>query len=974
MRPTVLRLGAEDHVLVIVMHHIISDRWSTGVMNRELTAFYNARVKGTTPEVPELRVQYADYAAWQRDCLRGQVLESQLSYWKEELSGAPQVIELPIQRPRPLSARSTGATVSLLLPAELVRTLETLARHERATMFMLLLAGFQALLARYCGQDDLIVGTPIANRNRTETEKLVGLFVNTLPLRGRLHGDPSFSEFLARVRATTLAGYANQDLPFDRLVEELHPERSLAHDPVVQINFALQNAPVEESPDLEGLSLTRQFMPTSTAKGDMFLSIGSADDGLRVRAEYNSDLFDAASIDRLLRHYQVLLEGVAAKPELRISQLPLLTEEEQRQIVVEWNDTSADYSREACVHELFENCAASNPTSLAVSCQDRHMTYGELNRRANQLARFLADLGVGPETLVAICVDRSLDMIVGILGILKAGGAYLPLDPSYPTDRLAFMLEDAQVPVLLTEVKFLSKLPEHQTAICLDQDWPRIETEPDTNLSQKANSGNLAYVIYTSGSTGKPKGVQIEHRNLVNFLASMQAKPGLQADDTMLAVTTLSFDIAGLELYLPLLCGARVVLATREEAADGEQLRRLLKESHATVMQATPTSWRLLVEAGWTGDADFKILCGGEALPPDLANQLLPRCGELWNMYGPTETTIWSSVYCVERELLQATPIGRPIANTTMYVLGSQGEPTPIGVPGELYIGGDGVARGYLNRPQLTAERFLADSFRADERLYRTGDLAYFLPDGNVQFLGRTDFQVKVRGFRIELGEIEGVLSRHGSVQDCAVIAREDVAGDKRLVAYVAPAPGLRFDFAELRQWVKERLPEYMVPVAWVELVRLPLTPNGKVDRKNLPVPEYERPELASGYQHPRTPTEEVIAGIWVEVLKLERVGVHDQFFELGGHSLLATQVVSRIRQAFAVELPLRALFEAPTVAALARAVEQRQRTQRGLVASPIERVPRDQRLPLSFAQQRLWVLDQIEPNNRLYNSPDRCI
>jgi amino acid adenylation domain-containing protein len=648
-------------------------------------------------------------------------------------------------------------------------------------------------------------------------------------------------------------------------------------------------------------------------------------EGLRGMLEYNTDLFDATTIERMAGHFHTLLEGIVTNLEQRIGTLPLLTEPERHQLLVAWNATQTEYPRDLCVHQRFEAQAARTPDRVAVVFEGQRLTYRELNQRANQLAHHLQSLGVGPDVLVGIYVERSLEMVVGILGILKAGGAYLPLDPAYPKERLAFMLEDTQAPVLLTQERLLGELPEHRAAVvCLDADREVTAQQSVENPSSGVTSGHLAYVIYTSGSTGRPKGVKIEHRSVVNTLEAMHRESGLTDADTLLSMTTLSFDISVPELFLPLVVGARVVIVSRTVAADGEQLARALVETGSTVMQGTPASWTLLLSAGWEGSDRLRALCGGEALPQGLAAQLVERMRSLWNLYGPTETTVWSTVYRVS-SVDGPISIGRPIANTQIYLLDDHGRPAPIGVPGELYIGGDGVAQGYLNRPGLTAEKFIPDPFgeQPGARLYKTGDLARYLPDGNIQFLGRLDHQVKIRGFRIELGEIEAMLGQHPAMRETVVLAREDEPGDKRLVAYIVPDQEPVPTMEELQGYLRAKLPEYMVPSAFVFLDGMPLMPNGKVDRQALPAPERKRPELESAFAPPRTPTEELLAGVWTQVLGIEQVGIYDNFFELGGHSLLATRVVSRVRDAFQMELPLRCIFEAPTVAELSRVIKE---------------------------------------------------
>ena len=966
-----LRLDEREHVLLLNVHHIVFDGWSRHILLSELAALYDAYCDGRSSPLPELPLQYADYAVWQQQHLRGEVLERLLSYWKHKLTGAPPTLDLPTDRPRPAIETFRGAVKLVAFPKRLSDEVARTSRHLGSTPFMTLLAAFQSMLKRYSGQDDIVLGAAIANRNHAEVEGMIGFFANTLVLRTSLAGDPSFRELLERVKDTALGAYAHQDLPFERLVEELRPERSLSHNPLFQVLFSLENTP-RRSFELRELYIQALFGTAGTsAKVDMAFFLFEAPDGFTARVEYNTDLFDGATIERMLRHYQVLLEGALANPELRLSQLPLLTNDEQLLLLSGWNATQTEYPSQFCLHQWFEQYAARTPDAVACIFDKEHLTYEELNKRANQLAHYLKKRGVGPGQRVGIFVERSLDMMVGLLGIQKSGAAYVPLDPYYPAERIRTILDDAQVPILLTQQALLEALPPHAAdVICLDSDWPQIGQESSSNLVCSARPEDLVYVIYTSGSTGKPKGVQVPHRAVVNLLHSMAHELSMGPDDVFPALASFAFDMCIPELYLALVTGGRVVVARREMASNGEELAALLRETGATVVHATPTTWSLLLEAGFTGQG-LKRAIGAEPLPRELCSRLLEADSSLYNFYGPTETTVWSAFHHFQSSD-EPVVLGRPLANTQIYILDKELQPVPIGVLGEIHIGGDGVTCGYLNLPEPTAEKFIADRFasQANARMYKTGDLGRFLPDGRIEFMGRIDHQVKIRGFRIELGEIETVLARHVAVQDCVVIAREDVAGDKRLVGYVVPAAGRKVNAAELRNWVKERLPEYMVPVAWVEMPSLPLTPNGKVDRKNLPAPEYQRAELAGEYQEARTPAEEVMAGIWAEVLKLDRVGVHDQFFELGGHSLLATQVVSRIRNAFQVELPLRALFETPTVAGLAERVEHVQRERHGLVAPPIVAQPRNQRLPLSFAQQRLWFLDQVEPNNPLYNIP----
>ena len=922
LRLTLVKLSANSHVLVEVKHHIASDGWSSGIFSRELAAIYSALSQGRPNPLGELPVQYADYSLWQREWLQGEVLDRQLAYWKEQLKDIP-VLELPMDGRRDGSLNRAGAKLSVTLSKSLADRLKALSRQEGATLFMTLLTAFHVLLHRYTGQDDIAVGSPIAGRTRSETEGLIGFFVNTLVLRSKLSGNPTFKELLAQVRETALQAYEHQDVPFEKLVEELKPERDQNHTPFFQVMFALQNVP-RGNLEIAGLQATPVEVASSGAKFDIFAAFIERDGEMTLRVEYSTELFAAASIERMLGHFQTLLEGIVAKPERSIDTYPILSEAENQRLLTDWNDTQRVYPDGRCIHELFEACVNQSPEAVALVFENESWNYRELNSRANQLARYLRGLGVGRDTLVALCIDRSMEMVVALLAILKAGGAYVPLDPEYPKDRLEFMLRDTQASVLLTQ-KRISQIPPDYPGhrVCLDEDRETIARESDENLVREATADSLAYVIYTSGSTGTPKGVMIRHGSVCNFLASMAAEPGLCSKDTLLAVTTLSFDIAGLEIYLPLSVGARIVLASRDVTVDGFRLAVQLSDCGATMMQATPFTWRMLLASGWQGSRELKILCGGEALSEDLASQLAPRCASLWNMYGPTETTIWSSIQRVPENIGKIS-LGRPIANTQYYVLDGYLNPVPVGVAGELHIGGAGLARGYLNRPELVSEKFISNPFSKNpkERLYKTGDRVRYLSGGEIEFLGRIDDQVKIRGYRIELGEIEAMLGQHAGIQQAVVLAREDIPGDRRLVSYAVATPGSTPSASDLRNFLMQKLPEYMVPSIFVSLESLPLTANGKLDRKALPAPNQTRSDLSETITPPRTPIEEVLASIWAEVLKLDEVGIHDNFFHLGGHSLLAIQVISRMRNNFRMDLPVRTLFEAPTIAQLAARLE----------------------------------------------------
>ncbi len=856
--------------------------------------------------------------------------DSQLAYWKQQLANAPSVLELPSDRPRsPMQTVESGKH-ELELPQTLTEALKALSQQEESTLFITLLAALKVLLYRYTGQEDMIVGCPIAKCNVVENEEQIGARVNPLALRTNLSSNPSFNELLARVCQVVLEAKAYQDLPFEKLVEALQPEQNLSH-PLFQVMFVFQDASAltHELPNFSWHPLALES--GTTTKLDLTLFLQETAQGITGWFEYNPDLFEAATLIRMTGHYQTLLEGIVANPNQRLSDLPLLTAGERHQLLVEWNCTQVDYPN-LLIHQLFEAQVERTPDAVALVFEDQQLTYQELNHRANQLAHHLQSLGVKPDVLVALCVERSLEMVVGLLGILKAGGGYIPLDPSYPQERVAFMLSDAQVPVLLTQKTLMNGLPELEAHItCLDTDWEIISQESNENLVSDVTGDNLAYVIYTSGSTGKPKGVQLCHRSVINFLHSMAQQPGLTDQDILLAVTTISFDIAVLELYLPLITGAKVILVSREVAANGAKLLEKLVSSGATIMQATPATWRLLLVSGWDTNHRLKILCGGEAMPRELASQLLERSTSLWNVYGPTETTVWSTAYKVEASRLVARSkdapesIGRPIANTQIYLLDAYLQPVPIGVPGELHIGGAGLARGYLNRPELTQEKFIPDPFsnEPEARLYKTGDLARYLPDGNIDYISRIDHQVKIRGFRIELGEIEAVLAQHPAVRQAVVIAREDVPGDKRLVAYMVPNQEQVPTTSELRRFLKEQLTDYMVPAAFVWLDTLPLTPNGKVDRRALPAPNQMQSTREETFVAPQDDLEFQLTKIWEEVLGIEPIGVRDNLFSLGAHSLLIARLSDQIQKAFNKHLPLTTIFQAPTVEQLATILRQ---------------------------------------------------
>ena len=935
LRVKLFTVASTEHILLLTVHHIAVDFWSLTVLLDELRVLYPAQI-GTQALLPPLDLQYTDYVRWQAKMLLSAEGEKLWAYWQRQLAGSLPVLNLPTDRPRPPLQTYRGASHSFKLSEELTWQLKALARAEEATLYMILLAAFQVLLHRYTGQEDILVGTPTTGRSRREFSGIVGDFINSVILRADLSENPTFKTFLTQVRHTVLAALKHQDYPFGLLVERLHPTQDFSRSPLFQVMLILRKlhrfeelsefivpSETDARMDFGGLELEPVLLAQQEGQFDLTLEMIEIGGSLCGVLKYNPDLFEVATIARMVEHFQTLVSGIVANPEQQVSKLPLLTAAEQYQLLVEWNDTQVEYLQDVCIHQLFEAQAKRTPEAIAVVFASEHLTYRELNARANQLAHYLQSLGVRPEVLVGICLERSLLMVVGILAILKAGGAYVPLDPAYPKERLAFMLKDAQVPVLLTQKHLAEGLSYGAKVVYLDSGW-NISHDLENPLS-KVTADRLAYVIYTSGSTGKPKGVQIPHCAVVNFLHSMTQRPGLTNRDVLLAVTSLSFDIAALELFLPLIVGAKVVVVSREVATDGTQLLGSLIDSGATALQATPATWRLLLEAGWQGAGRLKALCGGESLSRDLANQLLKRGASLWNLYGPTETTIWSTAYKVESQG-KLVSIGRPIANTQIYLLDSHLQPVPIGVPGELHIGGAGLARGYLNRPDLTAQMFIPNPFKSQkfdsDHLYKTGDLARYLPDGNIECLGRIDHQVKIRGFRIELGEISAVLSQHPGIQETIVLVREDIPGNKRLVAYVVSHQKQFPTSSELRHFLKEQLPDYMVPSSFVMLETLPLTPNGKVDRRALPDLDL-RPDLEPTYVAPQTEVESTIAKVWQELLGIRQVGTHDNFFELGGNSLLAVRLFAQIKKIFGKNLPLATLLQAPTVEQQAKILDQ---------------------------------------------------
>ncbi len=922
LRMTLVRLAPHHHLCCVVVDHIVADGLSMAIMFADLQALYRQRVGGPPARLALLPVQYVDYVHWQREAFAAGALDEHLAYWKQQLRGLPPVLALPTDRPRPRVQTHRGARHLEVLPPELAAALKATARREGVTLYMLMLAAFEVLLHRYSGEDDFAVGTVVGARDRPEVEPVVGFFANNIVQRADLSGNPTLRELLGRVRETALKAYAHQEMPFDLLVEALAPRRDLDHSPLFQVLFVLHNIHMRRS-EMDRITAEPHELPLTTARFDLAVDVFDTPEDMRVYFEHNADLFDAATIERMMGHYVHLLGAVvSADTSTRVGALPLLGDDEARALRARSRGTALAPPRVSSVHGMFEVQAHRTPTAEAVRFGPHGITYAELDARANRVAHHLLALGVRPESLVGICLERSIDMVVALLAVLKAGAAYVPLDPAFPRDRIQFMMADAELTLVLTQSSLLAALPAGSAqAVALDALAAQLDALPSHAPPSACGAQSLAYVIYTSGSTGRPKGVQIEHGAVVNFLRSMHVEPGVDAADRWVAVTTLSFDIAGLEIFGPLTAGGTVVLADRATALDGRRLAALLDDEGATVLQATPATWRLLLESGWAGvrrAGGLKMLCGGEALPRDLAERLLTLPGQLWNLYGPTETTIWSTATRV-RDVTRAISIGRPIAETTVHVLEPSGKPAPIGVAGELCIGGAGVARGYRNRPELTAEKFVViDAAGTPERVYRTGDLVRLRSDGELEFVGRRDHQVKLRGFRIELEEIENVLAAHRGVRQCVVAVREDVPGDQRLVAYVVPGDDAAFDADTARTTLRRTLPEYMIPNLFVTLDALPLTPNGKVDRKALPAPQAAAPAAPAAPDAVMTPEQQRVAASWRDVLGLPRVALRDNFFDLGGHSLLLVKLQVRLQRDFGIELPLVELFQRTTVEAQA--------------------------------------------------------
>jgi amino acid adenylation domain-containing protein len=921
----ILRLGEDDHMLFLTMHHIVSDGWSLAIAWHELCGLYEARLAGRPADLAPLSVDSVDYAAWETRQIRSGRLDEHLAYWKRQLHDAPATLALPTDQNRAPVSAHRGSRLRRYLDGSLIAALEQCSRDHNVTLFMTLLAAWQVLMYRHSGQEDVVIGTPMANRDIPELEGIVGCLVNNVVMRGRLGGNPDFKVFLEQVKQTTLAAFDHRMLPFDRLVQGLNPERSAGHTPIFQVLFTLMSFPIRSLAPA-GLSADLVDMESGVSRFDLTIELspvmtGSHSSEFAALYDYDSDLFDAPTISRMHEHFDNLLRAIAANPSCPVDDLPLLGQTDEHQLLEGWNATSAPHDRTRCVHQLLEASARSTPEAIAVIAGSVEINYRMLEASANRLAHLLGQQGVGRGALVAVCLERSVDIPMVLAAVLKAGAAYVPLDPTHPEERLRYILDDAEISCVITTSSLLPIFDGVAvTTVLLDETHALLEQQQAVAPAVAVQPDDLAYVIYTSGSTGRPKGVEIEHRNVVSFLEAMRQQPGLASSDRLLAVTTLAFDIAGLEMWLPLSVGATVVIASRADVLDGARLADLIDTHDITVLQATPASWRLLLAAGWTGKGDLKALCGGEALPADLAAALVDCTGELWNMYGPTETTIWSTAGRVS-DATETITIGRPIANTQTFILETSGQLAPAGVVGELCIGGEGVARGYRKRRELTAEKFVPVMLPDGRavRLYRTGDLARFRGNGELELLGRRDHQVKIRGYRVELGEIEAVLAGCPGVKECAVVARAFSAGDERLIAYVTLQDGIAFDAETARAGLRRTLPEYMIPPLFVVLPKLPLTPNNKLDRNALPPPSVQEGHATRPANVLMTLEQRRVAELWQEVLHVDHVGLNENFFDAGGHSLLLVKLHAGLKREFAADFPLSELFQWTTVTSQAK-------------------------------------------------------
>ena len=927
-RATLLLLSAEEHILLLTMHHIISDGWSIGIFVRELIELYEAFADGRPSLLPDLTVQYVDFAVWHREWLQGEVLDKSVSYWKEKLAGVPSLLELPTDHPRPPSQSFSGTRYPIAIPQKLTESLKELAEQQNATLFMILLAAFKVFLFRHARQEDIVVGVPIAGRNKPELENVIGLFINMLAIRTDLSGNPSFRELLARVREASLGAYEHQDLPFEKLVEVMQPERDTSYSPLFQVMFHLGNLEIPAF-NLPGLTLTPLETDSGTSKFDLTLDLTESSTGLKGYFDYSTDLFDRVTIQHFSERFQILLKAVVADPETPIASLPLLSAAEEKQLVVGLNETAEDFPHAHCLHQIFEDQVEQTPDAVAVTFEGENLTYAELNHRANQLAHHLMKLGVGPEVLVAICMERSLDLPIALLAVLKAGGAYLPLDPAYPRERLAFIIEETHAPVILTQGAVAENLSFENVHVINLEDADAFATENTENPRTEVTDENLCYVIYTSGSTGQPKGAMLHHRGVRNRLLWGITDYRLGIGDVVLHKTPLTFDVSVWELFAPVLSGARLLIAKPGGHQDAAYQLDLMARERVTHVDYVPTMLEVLLESEGLDQCDNLeiVTAAGEALTRELRDRFYSQTNaKLYNLYGPTEASLAVTYWVCEPDGKERViPIGRPMSNARIYILDKHLEPVPIGVAGELHIGGKAPGRGYLKRPDLTADKFIPDAFSENggERLYKTGDLARYRSDGAIEFLGRLDHQVKIRGMRMELGEVEAALCQHPGVREAVILPHEITPGNKTLVAYVVSKQEPLPTNDELRSYLRERLPEYMVPAAFVILSELPLLSNGKLNRRALPNPEqfFSQPEEA--YVPPESNLEQTIAAVWQDVFKVERVSIHSNFFDLGGNSLLLARVHTKLRASLQRDIKIIDLFKHSTIHSLAKHLDE---------------------------------------------------
>lgn len=960
-RVHLIRLAPQEHLLLLCIHHIIGDGWSNGILCDEWCTLYNDAKAGRISNLAPLPVQFADYALWERQRLERGELDGQIEQWKQLLAGAPALLELPTDRPRPQAESHRGQRLRFQMNPALVDGLKKLARSEGGTLYMAMLSIFNILLFRHSGQSDIVVGTPVANRNRSEIEGVVGFFANTLPMRVRFEPQQNIRNIIRLVREAALSLYATSEVPFERLVQELRPARNLSHAPIFQVMFSYDSTPARHW-NLDGIEARIIKIDTGTSKFDLMFHFEDSPQEMNGSLEFNTDLFNLDSAQRMVQHFLALASAAIETPEQPIASLPMLQPLERDQVVNQFNATQVDFGRESqqCLHTLFEAQADRTPLAVALRFEDRQVTYAQLNERADAVATLLQAAGVGPDVLVGVFMDRSIEMVVALLATLKSGGAYVPIDPSYPANRIAFMLQDSSAALLLTQPHLAQQLPMYRgQVICLNVDGIVNSARPMEGArapQSRAASDNNCYVIYTSGSTGRPKGVAIPHRAIVNHMLWMRSEFPLTADDRVLQKTPTSFDASVWEFYAPLISGAQLVMAAPDIHRSPGELIQAVIDHRITTLQLVPTMLEAMLEQPQLHQCVSlkRVFCGGEALTSHLTRRLraaLPGV-EIINLYGPTEASIDATFWrcTVSEEALTTQPIGRPIANMQAYILSAQMQPQPIGVPGELHLSGSGLARGYLNQPSLTAERFIQNPFREqpDDRLYKTGDLARYRADGVIEYLGRVDHQVKLRGHRIELGEIETVIARQPGIAACVVVVRHDDPANPLLTAYLVRSPGAGTDDAALRHAARQDLPDYMTPAAFVWLDEFPRLPSGKIDRASLPPPQ--RSSETTTIDEPRNPLEEALVTIWRQVLKIDRVGIHEGFFDLGGHSLMAAQIISRIRAVHGVELPLRAIFESPTVAGLALAMQQVPKN--AAAVGPIKRITRARQLPAADLQR----------------------